>query len=119
MRIKEKYCGFRSMTPHHGRKGPKRVVLPDGTPILMGDERYLAPEILFFPKDYGISQLGVVDIIYSAYNLVENSERGLLSQVILSGGGALFDSFALRIREEHKKHLAHTKIKVYIYIYWL
>ena len=61
--------------------------LPDGTTVLLGDERIVASEILFNPDIIGKEFLGLSDIVLSSINKTEIQLRPkVFENIFLSGG---------------------------------
>lgn len=69
--------------------------------LTLRNERFTVPELLFNPGDIGIDQLGVADaIMQSLEALPEGLWPGLLSNIVVVGGNALFDGFIQRLQME-------------------
>ncbi|MCQ2817623.1 MAG: hypothetical protein MJ252_10195 [archaeon] len=62
-------------------------LLPDGTSIKFGDEKFIAPEIMFNPSLIGLEYLSVQEMIYSSICNVDMDLRKDLYQKILCAGG--------------------------------
>ena len=84
-------------------KKPIKYVLPDGTEIAVGDEKYLAPEILFYPEKGGYEFPGVHDMLFAAINKADiDLKKDLYESIYISGAGSKFPGFAARILNELK-----------------
>ncbi|PVZ97648.1 hypothetical protein BB558_006381 [Smittium angustum] len=94
---------------------PNTFVLPDGCKIKLGQERFLAPEILFRPDIIGLEYPGLHQLVI---NSIERSDmdlrKELMSNIVFSGGTTLTRGFGDRMLSEIRKaSLADTKIKIY------
>lgn len=79
----------------------ERYNLPDGTTVLVGQERFEAPEILFNPNIAGFECRGLSDLVYDTIQEVDMScRREFYSHIILSGGSTLFPGLAKRLRND-------------------
>ena len=79
----------------------KKYILPDDTEI--GNERFLAPEILFNPllKEYEYS--GLHEIISNSINKTNiNLKKNLYNFVLLSGGNMKMKGIKERLHKELK-----------------
>ena len=88
--------------------------LPDGNVLLIENERFRCPEILFQPKLIGKEGLGVHDCIFQTVMACDIDIRcELLSNIVLSGGTTLFPGFADRLTKELTALVPSTmKVKV-------
>lgn len=69
--------------------------------LRLGNERFAIPEILFFPSDVGIRQMGIPEAIMDCLKACEEETwPHLLSNIILTGGNAKFPGFQERIYKE-------------------
>ena len=93
--MKEKYCFFLPEDKNLDYEKVKKVLnnkkvnyyLPDGTTVLLGDERIVASEILFNPDIIGKEFLGLSDIVLSSINKTEIQLRPkVFENIFLSGG---------------------------------
>ena len=117
--IKEKMCYVladynRDMKENAGRLAD--YTLPDGTTIKLGEERFMAPEILFRPDLNGDEFPGVHQIVHDSIRKADMDLRETLySNIVLSGGSTLFKGFGDRLLAETKKSSpsALPKIKIY------
>ncbi|SBS80725.1 actin-related protein (ARP1) [Plasmodium ovale curtisi] len=66
-------------------------ILPDGSQILIGSERYRAPEVLFNPSILGLEYLGLSELIVTSITRADmDLRKTLYSHIVLSGGTTLF-----------------------------
>ncbi|XP_017762278.1 PREDICTED: actin-related protein 6 [Eufriesea mexicana] len=69
--------------------------------LRLSNERFAIPEILFFPSDVGIRQMGIPEAIMDCLKACdEETWPHLLSNIILTGGNAKFPGFRERIYKE-------------------
>ena len=86
--------------------------LPDGTTIKIGEERFMIPEILFSVGNFADAiERAILDID-------RNSQKLLLSNIVVSGGNTMFRNFIERLRSELNKNIEpelreHIKIHSY------
>ena len=86
--------------------------LPDGNAIKIGDEKSLAPEILFNPSIIGSENLSFQEMIISSINKVDiDLRKNLYNNVFISGGNTLFKGIQEKFHSEIKK-LAPKNMKV-------
>jgi centractin len=79
--------------------------LPDGSLLLMSNETFRAPEILFQPELIGYETRGIHDSIVNAIMRSDMDLRAkLFGQIVLSGGSTLFKGFGERLLNEVRKH---------------
>lgn len=83
-------------------------MLPTGDQIILSNELYLAPELLFNPKMIGLDQDGISSALTK---YIENQNRN--SPVILSGGCMFLDGFIERIEEESRINLLIPEDNLY------
>ena len=75
--------------------------LPDGQVITIGAERFRAPEILFSPDFIGLEQDGLGNLIFSSIMKCDvDIHRDLYGNILLSGGGTMFDGLSDRLTAE-------------------
>eukprot|EP00826_Nyctotherus_ovalis_P046547 TRINITY_DN5274_c0_g1_i14.p3 TRINITY_DN5274_c0_g1~~TRINITY_DN5274_c0_g1_i14.p3 ORF type:complete len:136 (-),score=31.66 TRINITY_DN5274_c0_g1_i14:261-668(-) len=78
-----------------------RHALPDGTEIVMSEEKYLAPEILFSPERAGYDFVGVHEMLFSSIAKADVDLRATLyGSICVSGAGSKFVGFASRVLNE-------------------
>ena len=104
----------------------KNYELPDGRKILIGNERFRCPEILFEPRLAGFDLEGVHKYCYDSVMKCDNDVRkDLFANIILSGGSTLFESMGERLWQEiHTLTPSNGRIKVLapperLYSVWL
>ncbi len=86
--------------------------LPDGNAIKIGDERSLAPEILFNPSIIGSENLSFQEMIITSINKVDiDLRKNLYNNVLISGGNTLFKGIQEKFHSEIK-NLAPKNMKV-------
>lgn len=69
--------------------------------ITLRNERFSVPEILFNPSDIGVPQPGIPAAIYQSLSqLPVGLWPGLLANIVVVGGNALFDGFIQRLQRE-------------------
>ena len=94
----------------------KKYVLPDDTEINVGEERFLAPEILFNPLLKEYEYPGIPDILAESINQTNvDLKKQLYNSILLCGGNMRMKGIKERIHKELKK-LAPKNIKVRLHI---
>ena len=79
----------------------KSYELPDGSEIILGNERFRTPEVLFQPSLIGREALGVHDCIFQSIMKCDVEIRSeMYSNIVLSGGSTMFPGIAERITKE-------------------
>ena len=87
-------------------KNPINYYLPDGSSICIGDERLLAPEIVFNPEYIGKEYLSFPDIIISSINKVDiQLKQKSYENILLSGGNTNFNGLNDQLHSELKNKL--------------
>ena len=80
--------------------------LPDGSNISIGDERILAPELLFNPEYTGKEYLSFADMIMSSINRVDiELKKTSYENIWLSGGNTSFKELDGKLLNEIKNKL--------------
>jgi actin-related protein len=88
--------------------------LPDGDIIVMGNERFRCPEVLFQPNLIGLEMEGVADSTFRTIMKCDDDIRGdLFANIVLSGGTTMFPGISERMSKEMTA-LAPTSLKVMI-----
>ncbi|RUS20313.1 actin family, partial [Endogone sp. FLAS-F59071] len=89
--------------------------LPDGQVIIVGSERFRAPEALFRPSLLGLeSARGVHETIHAAINRCDPELHGALyHHIVLSGGTTFLPGMEERVQNEITK-LAPNNVKIRI-----
>ena len=86
--------------------------LPDGNAIKIGDEKSLAPEILFNPSIIGNENLSFQEMIITSINKVDiDLRKNLFNNILISGGNTLFKGIQEKFHTEIK-YLAPKNMKV-------
>lgn len=80
----------------------KKLAGPGEEDILtLRNERFIVPELIFSPSDAGIKQPSLPDLIQqSLHSLPIGLWPGLLANILVVGGNALFDGFIQRLQKE-------------------
>lgn len=80
--------------------------------IRMNNERISIPELLFYPSDCGVNQIGISHAIFHSIEcLPEEVKPHLYSNIVLMGGSAAFPGFKDRISSDVRS-LANTLYEV-------
>ncbi|TPX71766.1 hypothetical protein SpCBS45565_g00832 [Spizellomyces sp. 'palustris'] len=116
--IKEKTCYIASNPAKEEKEAVGKYedfILPDGTPLKLGPERFRAPEILFAPDLIGQEFPGVHQLCVDAIQKADmDLRKHLYSNMVLSGGTTLCRGFGDRLLGEVKRlALKDVKIKIY------
>jgi actin beta/gamma 1 len=92
----------------------KSYELPDGNVIVIGNERFRCPEVLFQPSLIGKEASGVHDCTFQTIMKCDvDIRRDLYANVVLSGGTTMFPGIAERMTKELTSLAPSTmKIKV-------
>ena len=90
----------------------KEYELPDGQRLIMGAERFRAPEILFQPSMIGMDVPGIVETTYNSIIGCDfDIRKSLYENIVLSGGSTMFPGITDRIKKEMTA-LAPSSIKI-------
>ena len=66
---------------------PCEYIMPDGSELLINEERFKAPEILFDPSKAGLEHLGIHELIVSSIKKLEiELRKNLYESIHLAGG---------------------------------
>ena len=77
------------------------VRLPDGNMIVMGKEKFMAPEIMFQPSLGGKKTCGLGELLYySVLKCPPSLQPELLSNITISGGNSKFRGLDKRLAAE-------------------
>lgn len=69
--------------------------------ILLNNERFSVPELLFNPSDVGILQMGIPEAVAHCISLCDPSAQPwLYRNILLTGGNALFPNFRERVQRD-------------------
>ncbi|MBD3228512.1 MAG: actin, cytoplasmic 2 [Candidatus Lokiarchaeota archaeon] len=105
--IKEKLC-YVALDPEKEIRYAEKVggleksyLLPDGTTLMIGLERFLAPEVFFNPGAIG-KDIGPIDetIVNTVQKCEIDLRRELYGNIILSGGSTMYKGLKERISKE-------------------
>ncbi|KAL1920139.1 uncharacterized protein VTP21DRAFT_1285 [Calcarisporiella thermophila] len=92
----------------------KSYELPDGQMIVIGSERFRAPEALFQPSLIGLESMGIHETtFYSIMKCDVDIRKDLYGNVVLSGGTTMYPGIADRMFKEINS-LAPSSMKVKI-----
>ncbi len=79
----------------------KTYTMPDGSTIVLGQERFLAPEVFFQPSAIGSEEIPVHELIFNAIQKCDVDIRPhLYSNIVLSGGSTMFPGLRERLSKE-------------------
>ena len=92
----------------------KSYELPDGNVIVIGNERFRCPEVLFRPSLSGVDAPGVHDCTFQTIMKCDvDIRRDLYANIVLSGGTTMYPGIAERMTKELTALAPSTmKIKV-------
>merc|ERR1739849_75066 len=92
----------------------KSFELPDGNIIVIGNERFRCPEVLFQPNLKGLEMDGVADATFQTIMKCDvDIRKDLYADIVLSGGTTMFPGISERMSKELTS-LAPASIKVKI-----
>ena len=110
-KIKEELCEICS-PENENKLEPKNYTLPDDSILEIGEERRLAPEILFNPLMREYEYPGIQEILAESINKTNvDLKLQLYGSILLSGGNTNIKGMKERIYKEIKK-LAPKKAKI-------
>jgi len=113
--IKERECYVANdyfeeikLTESQKSNGKKIEIIPNGnkTPIeiLLKNETFACPEIIFNPSYIGINQAGLAESIVQSINSCDKRmQAAFYSNILLTGGSVLFNGFQERLEYELRK----------------
>lgn len=111
---KEKYCKFYDQAfPSNGLKDVEEEVLrlPDGNIVVVGDEAFSAPELMFQPELIKKKYSSLTELVYeSVMRCDEKLRPRLLSNIMLTGGNSLMPGLDVRLQKELSKMLPKSTI---------
>merc|ERR1719348_2618769 len=117
--LKEQYC-FISPCYSTGQSESsfpeESVRLPDGNMIVMGQQKFSAPEIMFQPQLANRKTCGVGELLYySLLKCPDSLHQELLNNITLSGGNSKFPGYERRLASEvsslSEKDLSSIRVK--------
>lgn len=96
-------------------KKPVKYLLPDSKGIELAEEKYLAPEILFYPDKIGHEFMGIQELVISSIKKADlDLKKDLYESIYLAGAASKFQGLATRILNELKEmKLDNVKIKIF------
>jgi actin-related protein len=108
--VKEKLC-YVALEPEKEMKLAEKVaemqkeyVLPDGEKIVIGAERFLAPEVFFNPGVIGMEATPLDESIVDSIRKCDvDLRRELYANIVLSGGSTMFPGLKERLEKEIKE----------------
>ena len=90
----------------------KEYVLPNGDTIIIGRERFMAPEILMRPELIECEDDGLPDMIYNAITACPlDIQKPLAANIWLSGGTTMIPGLSSRIEHDLKEIYVAKKFK--------
>ncbi|XP_038651295.1 actin, clone 302-like [Scyliorhinus canicula] len=107
--IKEK-LSYIALDPKLESKKPAEELqheyqLPDGTRIMLKNELFGAPELLFTPDSLGLKETGVHKLMLNSITKCEQQlHKELFSNMLLCGGSTLFPGMEERLLKDIKLH---------------
>ncbi|KAI2637438.1 Actin/actin-like protein [Xylaria nigripes] len=95
----------RDYDPAQAKRAKQLAVGEPSEDILtLRNERFTVPELLFNPFDIGMHQPGLPDLVLQSLRCLPiGLWPGLLANIVVVGGNALFDGFIERLRQEIRK----------------
>ncbi|XP_032885078.1 actin-1-like [Amblyraja radiata] len=107
--IKEKLCYVSLDSKVESNKPAEEIQreyrLPDGTQVLISNELFRAPELLFTPESPGLKDSGIDKLLLNSIALCEPGlHKELSSNMLLSGGSTLLPGMEERLLKELKLH---------------
>lgn len=93
---------------------PCEYIMPDGSELIINEERFKAPEILFEPSKAGLEHLGLHELIVSSIKKLEiELRKNLYESIHLAGGNTNIAGFANKLQSSLKQILPKdTKAKI-------
>ncbi|EQB52313.1 hypothetical protein CGLO_08073 [Colletotrichum gloeosporioides Cg-14] len=98
----------RDFDPANHTKAKRKAVAVDNNEdvLTLRNERFSVPELLFQPSDIGLRQPGLADIVMQSLSeLPIGLWPGLLANIVVVGGNALFPGFIQRLEKELVKRV--------------
>lgn len=87
--------------PHMPKKTGPTASRDDEQVMVLGNERFTVPELLFSPSDVGLKQAGIAEAtMQSIFNIPERYRNILLANIIVVGGNANIPGFLERFEAE-------------------
>ena len=110
--IKEKSCYVALNFEEELKKvEPFKYELPDGSQIIIGNQRIRCPEMLFNPYIFGKEGNGIGQSCYESIQKCDiDIKKDLYNNIVLSGGSSMFEGLPERLTKEIK-NLAPESMK--------
>lgn len=91
----------------------KHYALPDGKPMRIGAERFLAPEILFSPHLRGAADSeGLAQLVFNTIRKSDiNVQKHYFSTILLSGGTTMFPGLSTRLQKDVRQLYLQNVLK--------
>eukprot|EP00793_Prasinoderma_coloniale_P004986 PRCOL_00000747-RA len=90
----------------------KSYEMPDGQVIVIGNERFRCPEVLFNPAMVGMESAGIHETTYNSITRCDvDIRKDLYGNIVLSGGSTMFPGIADRMNKEISE-LAPSSMKI-------
>ena len=94
--------------------------LPDGNIVVVGEEAYTAPELMFQPNLIKKKCAGLHDLVWESIMRCDEKYRNrLLSNIVLAGGNTLMPNLDIRLQKELTKKLPPSMYNVNIRVHAL
>uniref|UniRef100_A0A2A4JZW6 Actin n=1 Tax=Heliothis virescens TaxID=7102 RepID=A0A2A4JZW6_HELVI len=105
------------LTASSGYESKAKYNLPDGQHIMLGQERFLCPEVLFKPELEDLKCRNIIDSICRSIDMCDLEYRPLFyNNIVFSGGTSLTTGLVERVTRELtqilKKNLPDVTLKV-------
>ncbi|OMJ92923.1 hypothetical protein SteCoe_4266 [Stentor coeruleus] len=115
--VKEKLCyvavDFQEEMKKRTEDIDEKYKLPDGREVIIGKERFRAPEALFNPELIGINDHGAGEAMFQAItNCDDDIRREFCQNIMVSGGNTLFQGIGDRLIREIRKRIVGVADKV-------
>ncbi|KAF7319624.1 hypothetical protein HMN09_00302800 [Mycena chlorophos] len=82
-------------------RGADEIVLDTEQVLVMGNERFSVPEVIFRPDDIGLEQAGLADTVAASISLLPEDIQGMFwANIGLIGGNTKFPGFRTRLLRE-------------------
>jgi len=79
----------------------KPYEMPDGQVVIIGNERFRCPEVLFQPGHIGLEAAGIHNTTYNSIHKCDiDIRKDLYGNIVLSGGSTMFPGIADRMSKE-------------------
>ncbi|KAJ8738056.1 hypothetical protein PYW08_000651 [Mythimna loreyi] len=100
-----------------GFESKARYNLPDGQHVLLGEERFLCPEVLFKPELEDLKCRNIIDLICHSIDLCDLDYRSIFyNNIVFSGGSSMIGGLVERVTCDMtkllKKKLPNVRVKI-------